>query len=67
MVAHHAIIGVDGLVGLPTLGVDKLPVNEQLMRHLYGHVVDVLLHLRNSQNNSRKRVLSKPNKNPAVL
>lgn len=61
MVAHRAIIGVDGLVGLPAFCVDKLPVNEQLVRHLYGHVVDVLLHLRNTQNNSQKRVLSKPN------
>ena len=44
-VPHRAVIGVDGLVGLPSFCIHKLSINEQLMRHLYGHVVDVLLHL----------------------
>lgn len=42
---YRAVSGVDGLVGLSSFCINKLSVNEQLMRHLYGHVVDVLLHL----------------------
>lgn len=42
---HRAVGGVDGLVRLPSLRVNELSVNEQLVGHLYGHVVGVLLHL----------------------
>lgn len=44
---YRAISWVDGLVGLSSLCIDKLSINEQLMRHPYGHVVDVFLHLKN--------------------
>lgn len=42
---HQAVSGIDGLVSLSTLCVHKFSIDEELMRHFYGHVVDVLLHL----------------------
>lgn len=42
---HQAVGGIDGLVSLSTLCVHKFSIDEELMRHFYGHVVDALFHL----------------------
>lgn len=52
--SHRAVGGVDALVGLPSLSINKLSVDEQLMGDLYSHVVDILFHLR------RKRTIRSP-------
>lgn len=46
---HQAISGIDGLVRLSTFCVHKFAINEELMRHFYSHIVDVLLHLSKAQ------------------
>lgn len=45
-ISYCSVSWVDALVGLSSICVNKLSVDEQLMRHLNSHVVDILLHLR---------------------
>lgn len=56
--SYCAISGVDGLVGLSSLCINKLSIDEQLVRDFYGHVVDVFLHLRNSTANMTMIILA---------
>lgn len=44
-VTHRAVVGVDGVVGLPVFRVLELAVDETLIRHLHRHVVHVFAHL----------------------
>lgn len=63
---YRAISGVDGLVGLSSFCINKLSINEELMRHLYGHVVDILLYLRDLNAKAKLNILhslGKPVKN----
>lgn len=45
-----AVVGVDGVVGLPVFRVLELAVDETLVRHLHRHVVHVFAHLDANRN-----------------
>lgn len=49
-VTHRAVVGVDGVVGLPIFRVLELAVDETLVGHLHRHVVHLFAHLDANRN-----------------
>ena len=56
---HRSVRGVDGVGGLPVLGVLKLAVDEALVGHPHRHVVDVLRGLEERRGDGERAALTR--------